>query len=426
MSLYLTNATWIDPDTFEVSAATLKVEEGPFGGMAKVAAPPCDPGPEDRLLDCSGRLVTRAFGCAHHHIYSALARGMPPAPRTPTSFPEILEYVWWRMDKKLDHDMIEASALVTGLYCAKNGATFVIDHHASPFHAEGSLETIAKALDRVGLGHLLCYEMSCRDGEAIKEKGLAETDAYLSSGRKGHVGLHASFTVDDDLLRRAVDLARKHGTGIHIHVAEGVEDQEHCARTYGKSVGRRLADAGVLDLPLTILGHCVHLDEEERDLIRTSPCWVVQNTESNLNNKVGLGRYNDFPRVMLGTDGMHSDMIRSAQASYFIAGLAEGGMSPEAVCQRLRAVHRHIADHGAPGNGLNNLVVFNYDTPTPLDSANFPGHFCYAFDSRHVETVISQGKVIVDHGALTSMDEADILAYANEQARRLWALLQNR
>lgn len=426
MSLYLTNATWIDPDTFEVSAATLKVEEGPFGGMAKVAAPPCEPGPEDRLLDCSGRLVTRAFGCAHHHIYSALARGMPPAPHTPTSFPEILEYVWWRMDKKLDHDMIEASALVTGLYCAKNGVTFVIDHHASPFHAEGSLETIAKALDRVGLGHLLCYEMSCRDGDAVKEKGLAETDAYLSSGRKGHVGLHASFTVDDDLLRRAVDLARKHGTGIHIHVAEGVEDQEHCARTYGKSVGRRLADAGVLDLPLTILGHCVHLDEEERDLIRTSPCWVVQNTESNLNNKVGLGRYNDFPRVMLGTDGMHSDMIRSAQSSYFIAGLAEGGMSPEAVCQRLRAVHRHIADHGAPGNGLNNLVVFNYDTPTPLDSANFPGHFCYAFDARHVETVISQGKVIVDHGALTSMDEADILAYANEQARRLWALLQNR
>ena len=140
------------------------------------------------------------------------------------------------MDKKLDHDMIEASALVTGLYCAKNGVTFVIDHHASPFHLDGSLETIAKALDRVGLGHLLCYEISCRDGEEIKEKGLDETDAFLSSGRKGHVGLHASFTVDDDLLGRAVDLARKHKTGVHIHVAEGIEDQEHCARTYGKSV----------------------------------------------------------------------------------------------------------------------------------------------------------------------------------------------
>lgn len=425
MSLYLTNATWIDPYTFAVSSTTIKVEEGPFGGMDTAAAlpPASEFGPGDRVIDCKGRFVTRSFACAHHHIYSALSRGMPPAPKTPTSFLEVLEYVWWRMDKRLDHDMIEASALVTGLYCAKNGVTFIIDHHASPFHAEGSLETIARALDRVGLGHLLCYEMSCRDGEAVKEKGLAETDAFLSSGRKGHVGLHASFTVDDDLLRRAVDLAHKHGTGIHIHVAEGIEDQEHCARTYGKSVARRLADAGVLDLPLTILGHCVHLDGEERDLIRTSPCWVVQNTESNLNNNVGLGRYNDFPRVMLGTDGMHSDMIRSAQSAYFIAGLAEGGMSPAAACQRLRAAHRHIEGHHAPGDGPNNLVILNYDTPTPLTPANFPGHFCYAFDAKHVETVISQGKVVVDHGALASMDEADILAYANEQARRLWALL---
>ena len=307
MSLYLRNATWIDPETFKATTTTIKVEEGPSGGMALDAHAPVECPPEDTVLDCTGRLVTPSFGCGHHHIYSALARGMPPAPKAPTNFLEVLEYVWWRMDKKLDHDMIEASALVTGLYCAKNGVTFVIDHHASPFHLDGSLETIAKALDRVGLGHLLCYEISCRDGEGIKEKGLAETDAFLSSGRKGHVGLHASFTVDDDLLGRAVDLARKHKTGVHIHVAEGIEDQEHCARTYGKSVVRRQSDAG------------------------------VQNTESNLNNNVGLGRYNDFPRVMLGTDGMHSDMIRSAQSSYFIAGLAEGGMSPLAAYQRLRA-----------------------------------------------------------------------------------------
>ena len=149
----------------------------------------------------------------------------------------------------------------------------------------------------------------------------------------------------------------------------------------------------------------------------------MQNTESNLNNNVGLGRYNDFPRVMLGTDGMHSDMIRSAQSSYFIAGLVEGGMSPLAAYQRLRAVHAHIQGHNAPGGGANNLVILNYDSPTPLTQDNFPGHFCYAFDARNVESVISQGRLIVDHGRLAGMDEADILAYANEQARRLWALL---
>ena len=116
-------------------------------------------------------------------------------------------------------------------------------------------------------------------------------------------------------------------------------------------------------------------------------------------------------------------MIRSAQSSYFIAGLAEGGMSPLAAYQRLRAVHAHIQGHNAPGGGANNLVILNYDSPTPLTQDNFPGHFCYAFDARNVESVISQGRLIVDHGRLAGMDEADILAYANEQARRLWALL---
>lgn len=423
MSLYLRNATWIDPDTFAMTTTTIRVGDGPLGSMEPDAALPHPEEPGHRILDCTGRLVMPSFGCGHHHIYSALSRGMPAGPKVPTSFLETLEYVWWRLDKRLDHDMIEASALVTGLYCAKNGVTFVIDHHASPFHLKGSLETIARALDRVGLGHLLCYEISGRDGEAITEQGLAETDAYLSSGRKGLVGLHASFTVDDRLLADAVALAEKHHTGVHVHVAEGDADQEHCLRTYGRRIVRRFAEAGVLKLPLTLLAHCIHLDDAERELLRAAPCWVVQNTESNLNNRVGLGRYNDLPRVMLGTDGMHSDMIRSAQSAYFSAGMAEGGLSPLAAWRRLRAVDGYARLHHAPGSGTNNLVILNYDSPTPLTPENFAGHFCYGFDARNVESVISQGRLIVDHGRLTTMDEADILTYANEQAHRLWALL---
>lgn len=188
MSLYLRNATWIDPETFKATTTTIKVEEGPFGGMEFDAHAPVECPPEDTVLDCTGRLVMPSFGCGHHHIYSALARGMPPAPKAPTNFLEVLEYVWWRMDKKLDHDMIEASALVTGLYCAKNGVTFVIDHHASPFHLDGSLETIAKALDRVGLGHLLCYEISCRDGEGIKEKALPKPTPSCPPGARATSG----------------------------------------------------------------------------------------------------------------------------------------------------------------------------------------------------------------------------------------------
>lgn len=419
--LYLHDATYLDSDTFAVTRGDIAVEEGPFGGIVQGAAipPVAERAPGDRVIHCRGRLVTRSLACGHHHIYSALSRGMPPAPKTPSSFVELLELVWWRLDKCLDGDMIAASALAAGLHMAKNGVTFCIDHHASPHAVEGSLETIAAAFDHIGIGHLLCYETSCRDGQNIAEQGLQEHDAFLSAGGKGHVGLHASFTVSDEVLHAAVELARKHRTGIHIHVAEARSDQEHCLATYGKTVVQRLKDAGALELPQTILGHCVHVSEEDKRILAESPCWIVQNVESNMNNNVGLAGYSYHPRVMIGTDGMHSDMIRSAQATYF-SGIGVEGQDCAGAYARLRNVHRHTALHHVPGDTGNNLMILNYDTPTPLAQQNALGHIFYGWHAGHVDTVIAQGKVIVEGGRLVSCDETDILAFANEQARRLW------
>lgn len=422
--LYLRDALYLDSETFTLTAAHLAVQEGPQGAVRPVASvPPAAERPDtDRELDCKGRIVTRAFACGHHHIYSALARGMPPAPRTPRNFLEVLELVWWRLDKCLDREMIYASALAAGLAMAKNGVTFCIDHHASPRHVEGSLDSIARAFDEIGISHLLCYEVSDRDGLDIARQGLEEQDRFLSAGGRGHVGLHASFTVSDETLGAAVDLAHKHGTGIHIHAAEDTHDQRHCMATYGKSVIRRLKDAGALDLPQTILGHCVHLSDEERAILAASPCWIAQNAESNCNNNVGLAAYGFSQNVIYGTDGMHSDMLRSAQAAYF-TGIATEGASCADSYARLRNTHRHSALHGPCGDGLNNLIVLDYPTPTPLREENFLGHFFYGLTARDVDTVISQGRVIVSGGRLVSRDEEETLAHAREQAERLWRKL---
>ncbi len=419
--LYLRNARYLDPGTFAETSGDLAVEEGPGGGIRLNAAVPhaSERSPGDRVIDCKGRFVTRALACGHHHIYSALSRGMPPAPKAPSNFVEVLERIWWRLDKCLDNDMTRASALAAGLHMAKNGVAFCIDHHASPFAVEGSLSVIAEAFDRIGIGHLLCYETSCRDGEDIARKGLDEHDRYLSAGGRGHVGLHASFTVGDDVLAAAVDLARKHGTGVHIHVAEAASDQEHCLAAYGRTVVRRLKDAGALDLPKTILGHCVHVNEDDRRILAASPCWVVQNVESNLNNNVGLAGYGYSANVMLGTDGMHSDMIRSARSAYF-SGIGTEGLSCAGAYARLRNVHRHTVLFGACGDSANNLVVLDYDTPTPLTQDNALGHFFYGFDAGHVHTVISAGRVIVEDRGCATCDEEEILAFAREQALRLW------
>lgn len=413
--ILLKNGTFIDWQTLEFKQTDILVEEGPEGklhfGFENTG--------NAKIIDCSGKFITKSFACGHHHVYSALARGMGAPKKNPENFLEILQYVWWTLDKALDAETIRYSALTTAIACAKNGVTFAIDHHASPFSVEGSLEIIAKAFDEVGVGHLLCYEISDRDGMEISRKGLAETASYLSK-RQGLVGLHASFTVGDDTLKQAVELAKQTNSGIHIHVAEDESDQVHCLTHYKKRVIERLEEAGALEFSKTILGHCLHLSKNEKNRISDSPAWIVQNTESNLNNQVGnfnsagLGK-----NIMMGTDGMHSDMLRSAKAAFF-SGHNYDSIDYPGTYRRFRNVHNYLDSNKFEGDGSNNLVVLDYDTPTPLTENNFLGHFLFGIEAKHVQHVISNGKLIVEDRKIITVNEAEILLESKKQALRLW------
>ncbi len=420
--LLLKNGTHINWKTLEFSRCDLLVKEGPAGDLI------VDPDPSEtagaKVIDCKGKYITRSFACGHHHVYSALSRGMGAPKKNPENFNEILQYIWWTLDKSLDTRMIYSSALVTAMACARNGLTFVIDHHASPFAIKQSLETIARAFDEVGVGHLLCYEISDRDGSAIASEGLDETLGYLSQNQ-GLVGLHASFTVGNETLRQAVSLAGETGTGLHVHVAEAATDQDHCVKTYGKRVIERFADAGVLASPKTILVHCLHLNETERKLVAGSPAWVAMNMDSNLNNRVGFFNSEGLGnRIMLGTDGMHSDMLQSARSAFF-AGQNFDTIDYAETYRRFRNVHNYLAENNFTGDGDNNLVVLDYDPPTPFHSGNFLGHFLFGISSAHVQHLISRGKLIVHDRKIITVDEEKILSEARNQAARLWEKMRS-
>lgn len=423
MAIYLDNATYIDHETFEFRDGPIEVTEGPEGSIRFLKTLP-DPKTGDRVIGCSGRLVTKSFACGHHHVYSALARGMGAPQQTPANFHEILKYIWWTLDKNLDLEMIEASALVTAIYCAKAGTTFVVDHHASPFAVTGCLDTLASAFDRVGISHLLCYELSDRDGAESAAQGLAETEAFLASGRQGLVGLHASFTVGEDLLKKAVALAERFDSGIHVHVAEDPIDEKLTKEKFNKSIVDRFKEAGVLNFQKTIMAHVLHLDGQEQKLIKDSNAWVVENMESNLNNAVGVFDGRPFGRnVMLGTDGLHSDMMRSAKAAYF-AGQRVEKPAFGSIYGRLRNVHRYLAENGFKGDSANNLIILNYDAPTEINRENFLGHFVFGIDRTHVESVISGGRLILDHGKVTQVDEDEVFVRSKELATRLWKKME--
>jgi cytosine/adenosine deaminase-related metal-dependent hydrolase len=238
------------------------------------------------------------------------------------------------------------------------------------------------------------------------------------------VGLHASFTVGDETLGNAIDLMSQYNSGIHIHVAEDKADQQHCQEKYNKGVINRLHELGALNSSKTILGHCLHLSEEERSLIKNSPAWVVENMESNLNNKVGYfsgeGLGNN---IMLGTDGMHSDMLQSAKSAFF-AGQKHDNIDYPSAYQRFRNVHHYLNNNQFSGDGENNLVILDYDTPTEFNKNNFLGHFLFGINSNHISHVISNGKLIVKNRIIQTVDEEEILKTSRELATKLWKKMQ--
>jgi cytosine/adenosine deaminase-related metal-dependent hydrolase len=423
MDLLLKNATYLDWKTLEFSLRNILVRENV---SCLQFIPDSDIGTVDgdvEIIDCTGRLVTKSFAVGHHHAYSALSRGMPSPKENPQNFHEILKFVWWTLDKCLDPAMIESSALVTAMACLKAGSTFVIDHHASPFAVKGSLEIIAKAFEKVGVSHLLCYEISDRDGVHVAREGLSETDRYLRDNQ-GLVGLHASFTVSERTMMKAVDLMKRYNTGIHIHVAEDAYDQGQSLNKHGRRVIQRLEKAGVLSSPKTLLVHCLHLDDNEREFIRNSPAWVVQNCESNLNNNVGyfngagLGE-----NIMLGTDGMHSDMLRSARVAFFV-GQRYDNITYESAYRRFRNVHRYLSENSFEGDGDNNLVILDYDSPTPFSQENFFGHFLFGITSDNITDVISNGKLVLKNRKIMTVDENEIVGESRDQAERLWSKMK--
>lgn len=386
--------------------------------------------------DCSGCLVVPGNVCAHTHLYSALARGMPYALEPPTSFVQTLQRVWWRLDRALDEDGVLASARVGGMEALLSGTTTVVDHHASPNAIDGSLDVIAGALDQIGLRSVVCYETTDRDGPERAQAGVDENRRFLRAERRplarGLVGAHASFTLSDETLAACVDAAHEFGVGLHVHAAEDAADEDDAADRFGLRVVERLAQTGGLD-ERTLLAHGVHLDDEEIVLVREAQASVAHNARSNMNNSIGRARVGALgERVPLGTDGIGADMFEESRAAYFrlreddagtgldwpLARLAEGArlagrIFDEPLLGRL--------EPGAPAD----LVVLDYAAPAPVRESSFAGHWVFGLSSRHVRDVMVAGEWAVVDRQLTRVSQDELTAHAVAEAERLWQRLDD-
>ena len=381
-------------------------------------------------LDASGCLIVPGNVNGHTHAYSSLARGMPLGVEPPRTFLEILQRLWWRLDRALDEESIRASALVAARDALLCGTTTLVDHHASPNAIDGSLDIIAGAFTQTGIRSVLAYEVSDRDGADRARAGLAENERFMRSSSwlrcplsRPMVGAHASFTLSDATLEACVALAAESGHGLHIHAGEDSIDA---------GAIHRLAAANALNSRL-LVAHAIHVDDEEARALADHGVAVAHNARSNMNNGVGhapLDRLGEG--VMLGTDGIGSDMWAEARAAYFRQREDKVDAGPDLGTARLAHgtafVGRRFDEPelgtisvGAPAD----LVVLDYSAPTPLDASNLAAHWMFGMSSAAVTDVIVAGEVVVRDRILTRVDEADIDRCARRQARALWARFED-
>ena len=202
--------------------------------------------PDAQFVDAAGGVIMPGLINAHTHIYSGLARGLAIDGHNPTNFLEILEGMWWNIDRHLTLDGTKASAYATILDCIRNGVTAIFDHHASFCEIPGSLFAIRDVARETGMRACLCYEVSERDGEEKTLQGIQENAAFAKWALeaddpmiKAMFGGHALFTISDKTFEKMVE-ANNGMTGFHIHVAEGMNDVYDSLRNYGYRPVNRL------------------------------------------------------------------------------------------------------------------------------------------------------------------------------------------
>jgi putative selenium metabolism protein SsnA len=383
----------------------------------------------EEVIDFDGALILPGLVNAHTHLYSALARGMPGPAVPPRNFVEILERVWWRLDRALDEESVYASGLAGALEAAWSGTTLLIDHHSSPSFIRGSLKTLQRAIEAVGLRSVLCYETTDRNGTEGRDLGIEENVAFQieqgSTLTRGMVGAHASFTLEDASLDALASAAARLGSGVHIHVAEDHADVEDCRNRHGCSLPERLARHHLLS-HRSLLAHCVHLRPDEIAQAERSGCWIAHNPRSNMNNSVGYAPVASMNRAALGTDGMDEDMLVEARAAYLKMREAGRDKAMTAALSLLAGGHRLAGEllgirlgelgEGAPAD----LVILDYDPPTPVSSENLAGHLLFGVDRSHVSSVMVGGRWIVRDRRLQTVDPTKVMARARAASAVLW------
>jgi putative selenium metabolism protein SsnA len=396
--------------------------------------------PQAEKLDAAGKLVMPGMICAHTHFYGAFARGMAIPGTPPENFMQILERLWWKIDRALTLADSKYSALVSLVDAIRHGTTTLIDHHASPTHIDGSLDALADAAHESGLRVGLCYEVTDRNGPAGALAGIVENVRFLKRLHAqpdpklgASFGLHASFTLSDNTLEACVDATRGLDTGFHIHVAEDKADEADSLKKYGARVAERLEKKGILG-PKTLVAHAIHVDAYEMDAFRATRTKISHQPRSNMNNAVGVAEVEKLLKrgipVGLGNDGFSNNMFTEIHVAYLLHKLNQADPRAMPGDRLIDMAFNHNAAIAslffpklvgtlAPG-AFADIILLDYAPYTPLTEGNYPWHIIFGLDGSQVTHTIAGGQLLMKDRQVLTLDEAVIAEKAARLATAVW------
>lgn len=399
--------------------------------------------PQAEFIDAKGMVIMPAFINAHSHIYSGLARGLSIKGHNPTNFFEVLDGMWWNIDRHLTLEDTRRSAYTTYIDSIKTGCTTVFDHHASYCEIEGSLFAIEEVAKELGVRTCLCYEVSDRDGEAKCDAAIQENADFIAHCEKEQdpmvkamFGGHALFTISDRTFEKMVK-ANDGRTGFHIHVAEGMNDVYDSLQKYGTRSVNRLLNQGILG-PKTLLGHCIHVNPAEMDIIKETGTMVVNNPESNMGNAVGCSPVLQMIQkgilVGMGTDAYTFDMLESLKVALIIQR-HHACLPNVAWCEvtdMLFKNNREICAKYFPdplgilkAGAAADVIVMDYKPFTPFGGDNIDGHMIFGMTGRQCETTMCNGRLLMKDRQLIGIDEEAVNARTLEVSKKLWGRLNH-
>lgn len=384
----------------------------------------------DEVYDCNNQILMPGLVNCHSHIYSTFARGWI-TEFDPKSFVELLEQMWWKLDKVLDEKDIYYSGLVSGIEFIKNGVTTVVDHHASGRKIKGSLNLLKRALcDYLGIRGVFCFESSDRFpiDECIEEN--IEFSKTNSNMAKGLFGMHACLTLSDDSLKKIAD--KSQGVPIHIHVGESDEDNITSLKKYNKTPIERLEEYGLLR-ENSILSHCIYLSENDMDILKKYKVYVALNPTSNFNNAVGLADVLELEKreikCLLGNDGLGFNLTRDMINLMFGMHLKYKNPTAYALGDIKKIIENNYeyasnilgCKLGKIEEGYEaDFLTLEYTAPTPITENNLFGHFFYGMlDNFKPKNVWCNGEIrLKDYKVL--QDEEKIYKESTQIAHEIW------